>query len=70
MQSVELTIKGTAGEPIKLTFTIVAAVALVDVEERSIDVLFVNRDDRRRVEGVMPFRAPSQRFSVPAVFTD
>lgn len=51
---------------------IVAAVALVDVEERSIEVLFISRDrdDRRRVEGVMPFRAPSQRFTAPAVFTD
>ena len=51
---------------------IVAAVALVDVEERSIDVLFVSRsrDDRRHVDGVMPFRAPSQRFTAPAVFTD
>jgi hypothetical protein len=50
----------------------VAAVALVDVEERSIDVLFIvtGRDDRRSVEGVMPFRAPSQRFTAPAIFTD
>jgi hypothetical protein len=51
---------------------LVAAVALVDVEERSIDVLFVDRthDDRRRVEGVMTFRAATQRFSSAAVFTD
>jgi hypothetical protein len=51
---------------------LVAAVALVDVEERSIDVHFVNRsrDDRRRVDGVMAFRAPTQRFTSSAVFTD
>lgn len=51
---------------------LVAAVALVDVEERSIDVHFVNRsrDDRRWVDGVMAFRAPTQRFTSSAVFTD
>jgi hypothetical protein len=51
---------------------IIAAVALVALEERSIDVLFVsrNRTDQRRVEGVTTFRAPSQRYTSSAVFTD
>ncbi len=51
---------------------IIAAVALVAIEERSIDVLFVsrNRTDQRRVEGVTTFRAPSQRYTTSAVFTD
>jgi len=51
---------------------IVAAVALVSIEERAIDMLFVskNRNDKRRVESVVTFRAPAQRFASSAVFTD
>ena len=51
---------------------VVAAVALVSIEARAIDVLFVsrNREDHRRVLGVAEFRAPSQRYTAPAVFTD
>lgn len=51
---------------------IVAAVALVSIEERSIDILFVSRsrEDSRRVIGVSEFRAPSQRYTSPAVFSD
>jgi hypothetical protein len=51
---------------------IVAAVALVDLEERSVDIFFVDRarDDRRRVDGIVTFRAPAQRFTAPAIFTD
>jgi hypothetical protein len=51
---------------------IVAAVALVSIEERLIDMLFVskNRNDKRRVESVVTFRAPAQRFASSAVFTD
>jgi hypothetical protein len=50
----------------------IAAVALVDLDERAIDVFFItrSRDDRRRVDGVVTFRAPAQRFTAPAVFTD
>jgi len=51
---------------------IVAAIALVSIEERSIDMLFVSRNhnDKRRVESVVTFRAPAQRFASSAVFTD
>ncbi|HET8798196.1 MAG TPA: hypothetical protein VFO89_10940 [Thermoanaerobaculia bacterium] len=51
---------------------IIAAVAMVDVEEQSIDVLFVDRTrtDRRRVDGVMAFRAATQPFAESAIFTD
>jgi hypothetical protein len=51
---------------------IVAAVALVDLEERTIDIFFIHRsrDDRRSVEGIVAFRAPAQRFTAPAIFTD
>jgi hypothetical protein len=51
---------------------IIAAVALVDLEERAVDVFFIDRsrDDRRRVDGIVPFRAPAQRFTAPAIFTD
>lgn len=51
---------------------IVAAVALVDLEERTIDIFFINRsrEDRRNVEGIVAFRAPAQRFTAPAIFTD
>jgi hypothetical protein len=51
---------------------IIAAVAMVDLEEQSIDVLFVDRTpaDRRRVDGVMAFRVATQRFASSATWTD
>jgi hypothetical protein len=51
---------------------IIAAVAMVDLAEQSIDVLFVDRTraDRRRVEGVMTFHAATQPFAEFAVWTD
>jgi len=51
---------------------IVAVVALVGIDERRIDVLFVarSREDHRRVIEVTEFRAPAQRYAAPAVFTD
>lgn len=51
---------------------IVAAVALIGIEERFVDILFVSRsrEDHRRVIGVTQFRAPSQRHTSPAVWSD
>ena len=51
---------------------IVAAVALIAIEERSINILFVSRsrEDSRRVIGVTEFRAPAQRYTSPAAFSD
>jgi hypothetical protein len=51
---------------------IIAAVAMVELAEQSIDVLFVDRTraDRRRVEGVMTFHAATQPFAESAVWTD
>lgn len=51
---------------------IIAAVALVDLEEHVIDMFFIDqsRGDRRRVDGIAEFRASTQRFAARAIFTD
>ncbi len=51
---------------------VIAAIALVSIDEPAIDVLFVSRSrtDRRRVERVMPFRTPKTRFESATTFTD
>jgi hypothetical protein len=51
---------------------VIAAVALVSLAARAIDILVVSRSrtDRRRVERVMPFRTPSMRFDNATTFTD
>lgn len=52
---------------------VIAAVALVALEDRAIDVLFVSRErrtDRRRVERVLPFRAARRPFDTNTTFTD
>jgi len=52
---------------------VIAAVALVALEDRAIDLLFVSqerRTDRRRVERVMHFRAAKRPFDQDTTFTD
>jgi hypothetical protein len=52
---------------------VIAAVALVALEDRAIDLLFVSQErgtDRRRVERVMPFRAAKRPFDQDTTFTD